>query len=124
MRVVDERFEQQLQCLGRAIVGGQMSRQRQTGAPVLRVGVDEALAQLGKAFWSAHRRIRGFEPRERQIGTLRRRLDHALPYRGGLGRLPLLATDVTKTQESRRIAGVQIRGGLETASRLGVIQSV
>ena len=95
-----------------------MARERQPGAPVLRVGGDQLLAERGKPIRRAELRIRAFEPRERQVGALRRRVDHALPGRDRLGRSALLEADVAETQVRRRVARVELDGGLEAPGRL------
>ena len=79
VRVLHERGEQQVERLARLAAAGQMPRQRETRAPVLRVLFDQAAAQAREAIGVAGADRERLEPIEREIGAVGRDLDRPSP---------------------------------------------
>src|SRR5712692_10420293 len=79
VRILDERREKQIERFLRMLAGGQMTRQRQSRARVLRVVVDEPPAQACEPFRVAGSRRQRLQPLECQVRAVRRHLDELVP---------------------------------------------
>ena len=70
VRMVDERLEQQLQRLLRAVRGREVPGEGEARAPVLRVRRNQLVAERRIAIRRAERRVGALEPREGEVGAL------------------------------------------------------
>ena len=79
VRMVRKRVEQLVEG-GPVLAGrGKMSRQRQSGAPALRVSADKSLAKLLESMRRAHASVSAFETVEGEVRVFRRRPDETFP---------------------------------------------
>ena len=98
--------------------------EREPGAPVLGVGLDQAAAERGEAAAIVRLRIRALEAGEYEVGALRRFFDHALPGRDGAVGVTLIEPHVAQVQVRGDGMVVELDRGLEPACGFGVVHAL
>ena len=122
VRVLHERGEEQVERFLRLPAGGEMARQREPRAPVLRVVFDEPPAESREALRAPARGRPALRADRRPD-----RRDPARPARASPRSpaasfsLPCGDAHVAEVQVGRHGARVEIDGALEAAARLGVV---
>src|SRR5438477_11912388 len=101
VRVLHERGKQEVERVARPAAGGEVARQRETRAPVVRRFVDEPLAQTRETLGLSGADRQRLETIEGEVGTVPRDVDQLLPDRGGR---PFVAL------QHAHVAEVQVRG--------------
>src|SRR5580765_776637 len=121
VRILYERGEEQLERVLWMSSSGEMPRQRETRAPILRSLVDQPAAEIREALGRTGADRDLLESVEREVRAVGGDVDHPLPNLHGFLILALRDADVAEIEVRRHGSRIETDRAFETAGRLRII---